>query len=242
MKKIIIATIFGVMGLMSACANDVSMRSELRQSNAVQNVINEQIAKEEQAVNAQSAADFAQKENSVSERNQDSNPVLQEFTNKETTLDPISEAMESIQNSRIAEENKSREEQMALMKSTEGVDFDLTKMSPDMVYAMVYQMMTEPATYEGKVFRINGTYYASFFETNNQYYHYCIIKDALACCTQGMEFIWGDGTHAYPDEFPNEGDVVEITGTFETYSEGDGRLYCRLNHSELVKKSGSAGM
>ena len=36
------------------------------------------------------------------------------------------------------------------------VDYDLTIMGPDMVYATVYQMMIDPMTYVGKSFKIRG--------------------------------------------------------------------------------------
>ena len=44
------------------------------------------------------------------------------------------------------------------MASGTGVDYDLTQMNGDMVYATVYQMMADPSTYEGKTFRMEGLY------------------------------------------------------------------------------------
>lgn len=114
------------------------------------------------------------------------------------------------------------------------VDYDLTTMSSDMVYATVYQMMVDPDTYIGKTFRMDGLYYASYYEPTAQYYHYCIIQDATACCAQGMEFVWGDGSHVYPDEYPMENTEVVVQGVFETYREdGDTNLYCRLRDATL---------
>lgn len=57
----------------------------------------------------------------------------------------------------------------------DGVDYDLTTMSSDMVYATVYQMMVDPDTYMGKTFRMDGLYYASYYEPTAQYYHYCFL-------------------------------------------------------------------
>ena len=55
------------------------------------------------------------------------------------------------------------------IKDTEGtqktkgtVDYDLTQMSSDLVYATVYQMMVTPEEYEGKTFRIDGNFYATY--------------------------------------------------------------------------------
>lgn len=113
--------------------------------------------------------------------------------------------------------------------AADGVDYDLTDMDGDMVYAMVYQMMIDPDTYTGKTFRIRGQYSVVYDKHTKQYYHYCIIKDALACCAQGLEFVWGDGSHVYPDEYPKEEQEIEVKGTFETYREPDDEnLYCRL--------------
>ena len=58
-----------------------------------------------------------------------------------------------------------------------------------MVYATVYQMMMEPEQYEGKTIRIDGNYYISKDEATGNTYHFCVIKDALACCAQGLEFV-----------------------------------------------------
>jgi len=50
-----------------------------------------------------------------------------------------------------------------------------------------------------------------------------------------MEFVWEDGSHIYPDEYPRENAYVIIEGVFETYKEdGDTNLYCRLNNATLL--------
>jgi hypothetical protein len=114
------------------------------------------------------------------------------------------------------------------------VDYDLTNMSSDMVYVMVYQMMVDPNAYNGKVIRMEGLYYPAYYEPTSKHYHYCIIQDALACCAQGMEFVWEDGNHVYPDEYPGENAEVVVQGTFETYREnGDDILYCRLKDATM---------
>jgi len=118
--------------------------------------------------------------------------------------------------------------------AAEAVDYDLTQMGADMVYATVYQFVTNPDDYIGKTVRMCGTYNAVYYEPTGQYYHCCIITDALACCAQGLEFVWGDGTHVYPDEYPENGDTIVVTGVYETYTEeNDGNVYCRLNNATL---------
>ncbi|MCR4955825.1 MAG: hypothetical protein K6A30_03985 [Lachnospiraceae bacterium] len=104
---------------------------------------------------------------------------------------------------------------------------DLTKMGADMVYATVYQMMVDPDSYEGKKVTMEGTYSPFTDENNGNTYHYCVIKDALGCCSQGMEFLW-DG------EFPKEGTLIKVTGVYETYKEeGSDDLYCRLKDATM---------
>ena len=68
-----------------------------------------------------------------------------------------------------------------------------------------------------------------------KYYFYCVIQDATACCAQGLEFIWDDGTHSYPEEYPEDAQEIMVEGTFETYrEEGDDSLYCRLKDASLT--------
>lgn len=125
--------------------------------------------------------------------------------------------------------------EITISSSESTVDYDLTQMDSDMVYATVYQMMAVPEQYEGKTFRIEGNFYEIYFEPTAKYYFYCVIQDATACCAQGMEFVWGDGSHVYPDEYPEEDAEVIVEGTFETYTEeGDENLYCRLKDATLI--------
>ncbi len=113
------------------------------------------------------------------------------------------------------------------------VDYDLSTMSRDMVYATVYQMMCEPEEFIGKTVRMSGMYNVLYYDSTDTYYHYCVIADAAACCTQGIEFVWGKGEHSYPEEYPREYSSITVVGTFEVYEE-EGLYYCRLQNSLLV--------
>ena len=103
-------------------------------------------------------------------------------------------------------------------EGSSGVDYDLTNMDSDMVYATVYQLMMDPSSYEGKTFRITGQYYTSHDDKTGNTYEFCLIKDALACCAQGLEFVWGDGSHS-ADEYPAQESEITVEGTVETYTE-----------------------
>lgn len=94
------------------------------------------------------------------------------------------------------------------------IDIDLTDKSAQIVYAYVYNMMTEPDDYLGKVLRVKGTYDVSYYEPTDNYYHWCVIADATACCAQGLEFIC-----SAEDAYPEEGSEITIEGTFGKYDE-----------------------
>ena len=124
--------------------------------------------------------------------------------------------------------------QTAQAESSDTSEIDLTSMSSTMVYSYVFNMISTPDDFIGQRFRIQGIYDEGLWEPTNQMYHYIIIADATACCAQGMEFVWGDGSHIYPDEYPEENAEIIVEGTFETYSEeGDPNLYCRLSDATL---------
>lgn len=162
------------------------------------------------------------------------NQIANEDRKNETT--ESEEASSNVESSKDTEDTISGEEDV---RNTDGtVDYDLTQMSSDMVYATVYQMMVTPEEYEGKTFRIDGNFYATYYEATKKYYFYCVIQDATACCAQGMEFVWEDGTHIYPDEYPEDNAEIVVEGTFETYKEeGDQNLYCRLSDAILQQES-----
>ena len=205
MRRIVLVLTLLNLSLLSACAKGKYASNKLAdKNNKVANVVNEQIKKEESKVNTNNSKVDETKE-SISET-KESNATKSSNKGNETT-------------------DKAKDT---------SVDYDLTTMNSDMVYASVYQLMVDPETYVGKTFKMQGTYYSTFYEPTNKYYHYVIIEDAAACCAQGLEFVWGDGSHVYPDEYPANESKVEVSGTFETYKEGeDERLYCRIVNATM---------
>lgn len=107
---------------------------------------------------------------------------------------------------------------------TEKADVDLTTLSSTMVYTEVYNMLSAPEDYIGKTVKMSGSYYASFYDETDKWYHYVTIDDAAACCQQGLEFAW-QGDHVYPDDYPEDGAEVEIEGVFESYEEAGATHY-----------------
>ena len=112
------------------------------------------------------------------------------------------------------------------------VDVDLTILSSTMVYAEVYNIMLNSDEYVGKTIKIKGSYYAEYWDDTQRYYHYVIISDATACCQSGIEFIWDDNSHAYPDEYPDNDREIEISGVFNSYEEL-GQKYYYLNVEDI---------
>ena len=104
-------------------------------------------------------------------------------------------------------------------------------MSPTMVYSEVYNMMMTPEDYVGKSVRMNGMYVSFYEEENDFRYFACIVKDATACCSQGIEFVLTDD-YRYPEDYPEDGDDIVVTGVFDTYMEGSD-MYCTLKDAHL---------
>ena len=66
---------------------------------------------------------------------------------------------------------------------------DLTKLSSTMVYSEVYNMMCTPEDYNGRTVTMRGQFAISEDPDSGKRYYACIIQDALACCTKGLEFV-----------------------------------------------------
>ena len=100
------------------------------------------------------------------------------------------------------------------------IHVDLTKMSGTVVYAMVYQMVTEPVKFKGKRIKMKGFFSSYYDEEIERRFYGCVIQDALACCSQGLAFELSK-PRKYPDEFPAEGNKITIEGDFD-YEKDEG--------------------
>lgn len=92
-------------------------------------------------------------------------------------------------------------------------------------------MMTNPSDYIGKTVKMNGQFSIYHDKATDKYYFACIIADATACCSQGLEFVL-DGDNKYPDDYPDLGTEITVIGEFSTYKEGK-NLYCTLIKANL---------
>lgn len=139
-------------------------------------------------------------------------PVSEELT--ETEDQPSAEVLPEPE----PQPEESPEE--AVSEADESVDVDLTVLSSTMVYTEVYNMMMSPDDYIGKKIKMKGLLSVYYDAASDKTYFACIIQDATACCSQGIEFVLTD-EYRYPDDYPEPGEEICVAGTFETYTEGD---------------------
>lgn len=217
--------VLGMILTVTGCSGGDSqtMGSRLNTENAVDKVLNQKTDSVYQEEDRKSETEPATEMETTTETESAAEPESASAT--ESTSEPTYGQVVNGDSSVIAQ------------YKSEGVDVDLTLMGKDLIYATVYQMMSKPEEYEGKTIRIEGKYYASYYPITDKYYNYCLIADALACCSQGLEFELG-GDAVYPDDYPADQSQVIVTGVFETYTEEAGQTfyYCRLKDAkyELV--------
>ena len=111
------------------------------------------------------------------------------------------------------------------------IDVDLTELGYTMAYGVLNDILSNPDGYLGKSIKMQGLYASSYFAATGQYYHFVVIDDVTNCCQQGLEFLW-DGDHAYPDDYPEQKDTIEVRGVIGKYDEL-GKTYYYLAVDEL---------
>ena len=117
-------------------------------------------------------------------------------------------------------------------EGSDDIDVDLTAISGILVYSEVYNMMSAPENYMGKKIKMEGIYAIYFDDTYSTRYDACIVQDATACCATGIEFELSDELK-FPDDYPEEGDIITVEGIFDTYDEGS-YTYCTLRNASLL--------
>ena len=111
------------------------------------------------------------------------------------------------------------------------IDLDLAGMSGTIVYAQVYNLLSDPSPWLGKTIRMAGYYSYYDDQEHGIVYHACVIPDATACCSAGIEFVW-EGEHAWPEDYPEIGTDIVVTGRLEIYQE-DGYDYLHLLDAKM---------
>ena len=113
-------------------------------------------------------------------------------------------------------------------------DLDLTALSSTIVFAKVYNMMSTPENYTGKVIKASGLYSYIYYQEFDKYYHFIIVADAGGCCEQRLEFLWS-GDNTYPDDYPKVNERIELTGVFTKYEDSGYTRYRLVTDSVLIR-------
>ena len=212
-KDIVLAGIILTALLTGCTGNDSSARftsSSITVEEVIENSIAETAATTEVSTEASAATEISAEES---------------FDNADGASGTAAESIEGVTDT---EEETDIE---GLLSSTEGIDVDLTLLSSTMVYSTVYDIVYFPENYLGKTVKMQGIYTHYHDDTTDKDYFACFIQDAAACCSQGIEFELSDD-YVYPDDYPEEGDIVTVSGVFDLYEE-DGFTYCTLRNSVL---------
>ena len=96
---------------------------------------------------------------------------------------------------------------------------DLSVMGSDMIYAAVYDLVTDYESHVNETYKIRGRFYSSIDPKTMSRYYFCVINDALGCCSQGLEFLLADADAVYPENYPKEGSEILLTGTWSNYND-----------------------
>ena len=211
----------------SAKTGDINVSSQ----NTVSNVLEQGMAEADKETGSgtgpETVSDTESNTGSETETNTGSETGIN--SEPETGLDTVSDTESGTEPE--TESDTVSETASSTVASTKSIDVDLTALSSTMVYSEVYNMMTDPGSYIGKTVKMSGVYAVYHDESTGKYYHACIISDATACCSQGIEFELKSG-YSYPDDYPEEGGEICVTGTFDTYEEGE-YTYCTLRNASL---------
>jgi hypothetical protein len=92
------------------------------------------------------------------------------------------------------------------------IDIDLSNLSMTMIQSEYVRILSNPADYSGKTIRAYGTYFSLRFGNPPNRFHYIIIVPGDECCQMGFEFK-RDGEYVYPDDYPAQNTMIQITGT-----------------------------
>ncbi len=111
------------------------------------------------------------------------------------------------------------------------IDLDLTKMSATMIYSTMFDMLVMPEDYIEKNIKVSGWFETYTDPQTGELYYAVVVPDATACCQQGLEFVWS-GEHKYPEDFPEAGANITVTGIYKLI-ENDGISYNYLEASSV---------
>lgn len=132
----------------------------------------------------------------------------------------------------VPNEQKNSQSEVTGITDTVQPDIDLTKMSSTMVYSEVQNMMLNADNYIGKIVKMSGLCSIFTDDQTGKSYASCVIQDATACCSQGIEYNLGSQFQC-PQDYPQEGAEITVIGQFSTYYEGNER-YMTLLDAKII--------
>lgn len=230
-KLLCICVLAGAMVCLAGCSGP---SIDLKPGSATQSIAQVLESEMEKADAENSADDNLDGDEGISETNNSSN----ETNDNQQELEDTSETTSSDAGDTSSSQDSTVDANNAYIgnvdKNIADSDYiDLTGMSADMIYAVVYDMVSRAETYKGKTVRIEGLYsYYKDPNTNEEWYA-CIIEDARACCATGIEFIPLD-TYKNPDDFPELLEAITVKGTFDyTLDESAGFITLILRDATL---------
>lgn len=100
-----------------------------------------------------------------------------------------------------------------------------------MVYATVFDIVSQPDSYIGKTIRMEGIYNEFTDPDSNITHKDCIVQDATQCCAQGIEFLTDD-TGFTPEQ------KITVVGRFGKY-DNNGTPYYALLNAKVTSSSSS---
>ena len=118
----------------------------------------------------------------------------------------------------------------------EAVDVDLTRMSSTAIFAEVYNIVNAPDDYIGRTIRMDGFFapYEEKTDSGKRKVLACVVPDATACCSQGLEFVLKEDDPML-ENLPDEGAKIIVTGVFGIY-EKYGLPYGQLLDATMQQK------
>ncbi len=145
--------------------------------------------------------------------------------NKAAGVDDVLKQYETTQSA--TQQDTETETEQKSSSNIKKADIDLTELNSNMVYSEVYNIISNPSEYVGKTFRMKGAADIYKDKKTKKTYYSCIIKDAAACCANGLEFKLSD-----KNSYPKRDEEVTVYGVFDTYKE-DKVTYCVIKNAKL---------
>ncbi len=209
--------------IIAGCLHKTPSGMPIKQNNSVSDVLEAAMAEENAKKEGEALTENIPKDDSAPTEDESG------FLNEEQQAgDTNEENIESVSDDEITEEPLNEN---SAKDVEESVDVDLTTLSSTLVYAEVYDMLVYPDKYIGKTVKMEGAFAKYYDEATDKTYYACVIADATACCSQGLEFEPTED-YVYPDDYPAEGENVCVIGVFDTYEEGD-YYYCTLRNAKM---------